>query len=136
MVCSDKTRDDLSNNNHCFPFIIFDPTKGGFYSESAIRFLDLQISKTKYSEKLSWAWNLNLLFTVFGGKFKFQAQDSFSEYFFWRFGDLENESHFLKKSHLYSKRFCARLITEFIEWNSFFGLAKKNFGLAQYVNQF
>ena len=62
--------------------------KGGFYSESAIRFLDLQISKTKYSEKLSWAWNLNLLFTVFGGKFKFQAQDSFSEYFF--FGDLEN----------------------------------------------
>ena len=63
------------------------PPKGGFYSESAIRFLDLQISKTKYSEKLSWAWNLNLLFTVFGGKFKFQAQDSFSEYFF--FGDLE-----------------------------------------------
>ena len=61
--------------------------KGGFYSESEIRFLDIQISKTKYSEKLSWAWNLNLLFTVFGGKFKFQAQDSFSEYFFleiWR----------------------------------------------------
>ena len=27
--------------------------KGGFYSESAICFLDLQISKTKYSEKLS-----------------------------------------------------------------------------------
>ena len=30
---------------------------------------------------------MNLLFTVFGGKFKFQAQDSFSEYFFleiWR----------------------------------------------------
>ena len=72
--------------------------KGGFYSESAIRFLDLQISKTKYSEKLSWAWNLNLLFTVFGGKFKFQAQDSFSEYFFWRFGDLKNASHFLKKA--------------------------------------
>ena len=78
----------------------FPRIKGGFYSESAIRFLDLQISKTKYSEKLSWAWNLNLLFTVFGGKFKFQAQDSFSEYFFWRFGDLKNASHFLKKSHL------------------------------------
>ena len=28
-------------------------SKGGFYSESAIRFLDLQIPKTKYSEKLS-----------------------------------------------------------------------------------
>ena len=57
-------------------------SKGGFYSESAMRFLDLQISKKNYSEKLSWAWNLNLLFTVIGGKFEFQAQDSFSEYFF------------------------------------------------------
>ena len=28
-------------------------TKGGFFSESAMRFLDLQISKKKYSEKLS-----------------------------------------------------------------------------------
>ena len=27
--------------------------KGGFFSESAIRFLDLQISKKKYSKKLS-----------------------------------------------------------------------------------
>ena len=42
-----------------------------------------------------------LHFTVIGGKFKFQAQDSFLEYFFLRFGDLKNESHFLKKSHLY-----------------------------------
>ena len=36
--------------------IKFDPSldKGGYYSESAIQFLDhLQISKTKYSEKLS-----------------------------------------------------------------------------------
>ena len=32
--------------------------KGGFFSESAIRFLDLQISKKKYSKKLSWTWNL------------------------------------------------------------------------------
>ena len=29
---------------------------------------------------------MNLLFTVIGGKFKFQVQDSFLEYFFWRFG--------------------------------------------------
>ena len=28
---------------------------------------------------------MNLLFTVIGGKFKFQVQDSFLEYFFWRF---------------------------------------------------
>ena len=53
--------------------------KGGFFSESAIRFLHLQISKKKYSKKLSWAWNLNLLFTIIGRKFKFQAQDSFLE---------------------------------------------------------
>ena len=32
-----------------------------------------------------------------GGNFKFQAQDSF----FRRLGDLKNESHFLKKRHLY-----------------------------------
>ena len=28
-------------------------------------------------------------FTEIGGKFKFQAQDSFLEYFFLRFGDLK-----------------------------------------------
>ena len=33
-----------------------------------------------------------------GGKFKFQAQDSFLEYFFERLGDLKNKSHFLKKA--------------------------------------
>ena len=33
--------------------------KGGFFSESAMCFLYLQISKKKYSKKLSWAWNLN-----------------------------------------------------------------------------
>ena len=37
--------------------------------------------------------------------FKFQAQDSFLEYFFGRLGDLKNESHFLKKKpplvHIY-----------------------------------
>ena len=48
-------------------------------------------------QKLSWTWNLNKLFTDMGGKFKFQAQDSFLEYFFERLGDLKKESHFLKK---------------------------------------
>ena len=33
--------------------------KGGFFSESAMCFLNIQISKRKYSEKLSWTWNLN-----------------------------------------------------------------------------
>ena len=40
-----------------------------------VRFV-FQISKKEYSILLSWAWNLNLLFTVIGGKFKFQVQDS------------------------------------------------------------
>ena len=32
-----------------------------------------------------------------GRKFKFHVQDSDLEYLFWRFGDLKNELHFLKK---------------------------------------
>ena len=48
-------------------------TKGGFFSESAMCFSNLPISKKK------------LLSNVIGGKFKFQAQDSSLEYFFLRF---------------------------------------------------
>jgi hypothetical protein len=34
-----------------------------------------------------------------GRNVKFQVQDSFLEcFFFWKFGDLKNESHFLKKA--------------------------------------
>ena len=41
-----------------------------------------QISISKnFSKPLSWAWNLNKMFTVFGGKFKFQGQDSNLDYF-------------------------------------------------------
>ena len=40
---------------------------------------------------------MNKLFAVFGGKFKFQSQDSDLEYSFWRFGDVTNPSPFLKK---------------------------------------
>ena len=43
-----------------------------------VRFV-FQISQKNYSKKLSWAWNLNKLFTNMGGNFKFQAQDSFLE---------------------------------------------------------
>ena len=40
-------------------------------------------------------------FTVIGGKFKFQAQDSFLEYSFFEIWRSEKiSSHFLKKSHL------------------------------------
>ena len=54
-----------------------------------VRFV-FQISKSPkkiYSKLLSRAWNLNLLFTVIGGKFKFQVQDSDLEYYV--FGYLE-----------------------------------------------
>ena len=61
-------------------------TKGSFYSESAICFSNVHISKKKYSKLLPWAWNLNLFFTVIGRKSNFQVQDGYLEYFV--FGDL------------------------------------------------
>ena len=57
-------------------------TKGDFFSESAMCFSHFQ---NEYFKSLSWAWNLNKLFTVMGGKFKFQVQDSDLEYLFCRF---------------------------------------------------
>ena len=59
-------------------FLLF---KGGFKSEDTGKNLSLQ---HKYSKSLSWAENLNKLFTVLGGKFKFSAQDSDLEYLCWR----------------------------------------------------
>ena len=56
--------------------------KGGFKEEDTGWFLLLQ---QKYSKSLSWAENVNKLFTVLGGKLKFSAQDSDLEYAsFWR----------------------------------------------------
>ena len=58
-------------------------TKGGFKSEDTGEFFRC---KHKYSKSLSWAWNLNKLFTVFGRKFEFQGQDKgqlISKCFFW-----------------------------------------------------
>ena len=58
--------------------------KGVFFSESAMCFSNL---KKKYSKSLSWTWNLNFPPITVNNKFKFQAQDSNLEYFY--FGDLE-----------------------------------------------
>ena len=67
-------------------------TKGCFFSESAMKFFsDPQIPKKKKMFQK----------TILSLKFKFQAKNSFLEYIFLRFGDLKNELHFLKKSHLY-----------------------------------
>ena len=63
----------------CCKLILF--PKGGFKSEETGGFLPLQ---NKYSKSLSWAENLNKLFTDLGGKFKFSAQYSDLEYLFWR----------------------------------------------------
>ena len=55
--------------------------KCGFVSEDTGDFLHCH---NRYSKSLSWAENLNKLFTDLGGKFKFSAQDSDLEYLFWR----------------------------------------------------
>ena len=55
-------------------------SKGGFKSENTGEFLHLQ---NKYSKSLSWAENLNKLFTDLGVKFKFSTHDSDLEYLFW-----------------------------------------------------
>ena len=57
--------------------------------------------KKNSSKLLSLAWNLNLLFNVIGGKSKFQVQDIFLKYFYFRDWEIwKDTSHFLKKSHL------------------------------------
>ena len=71
--------------------------KGSFSSESVIRFSNLQISKNIYSKLLSWAWKLNLLFTVIVEKIKIQVQDSDLVKKNFKIGDLKNTLHFLKK---------------------------------------
>ena len=60
--------------------------KGGFFSESEIRFSNLQIFKINYSKSLSSTWNLKFPPITVNNLFKFQAQDSDLEFFF---GDLE-----------------------------------------------
>ena len=65
----------------CSKSKILQTSKGGFKSEDNGKSLRLL---HKYSKSLSWAENLNKLFTVLGGKFKFAAQDSDLEYLCWR----------------------------------------------------
>ena len=55
--------------------------KGGFKSEDTGEFLQCQ---HKYSISLSWAENLNFSPKTVNNLFKFSAQDSDLEYFFWQ----------------------------------------------------
>ena len=50
--------------------------------DSVRRYWKIFLSQKKKSKSLSWAENLNKLFTDMGGKFKFSAQDRDLEYFF------------------------------------------------------
>ena len=62
--------------------------------------------KKKYSKRLFWTWNwksppINRIM-LWAGILNFKSRIVFwNIFFFWRFGGLKNESHFLKKSHLY-----------------------------------
>ena len=75
--------------------------KGGFFSESAMCFLNLQISKkilqkTILSLKFKFPTNNTLL--LLAGNLNFKFRIAFRNIFFWRYGDLKNKSHFLKKA--------------------------------------
>ena len=56
------------------------------------------LKKKKYSKKLSWAWNLNNSKVLLAGNLNFKLRIVFWNIYFLRFGDLKNESHFLKKN--------------------------------------
>ena len=62
-----------------------------------------QISKSpknKYSKSLSWIWNLNFLLITVNNKFKFQAQDSNMEYFYFEDLEIWKMIHTFWKKHL------------------------------------
>ena len=46
--------------------------------------VEFWLLQKKNSKSLSWSKDLNKLFTVLGGKFKFSVEDSDLEYLFWR----------------------------------------------------
>ena len=79
----------------------------------------LQISKSpkwKYSKLLSWAWNLNLLFTVIGGKLNFKFKIVIWNIFLeiWRF-----EKHIAlseKKPPLLERRARSSIWVEKLIW--------------------
>ena len=68
--------------------------KGGFFSERAIRFSNLQISKIRIFQKtiltlkFKFPSNYSILLLAVNLNFKFRIV--FWNIFFWRFGDLKN----------------------------------------------
>ena len=87
------------------------PPKGGFFFRKCNSFFKSpNLQNKKYSKKLSWAWNLNLLSTVIGGKLKFQVQDSFLEYFYLGDWEIWKTHRTFWKKNLWKKYF--------IKWKS------------------
>ena len=69
-----------------------------FSNKSGFQLEDIEgFFKKIHYKSLSWAENLNKLFTVLGGKFKFSAQDSDLEYLFWepKFFQVSSELKFM-----------------------------------------
>ena len=79
-------------------------SKGGFFSESVIRFFRSPNLKKEIFQKtilnLKFKFPAKNTLLLLAGNLNFKLRIVFWNIFFWRFGDLKNESHFLKKSHL------------------------------------
>ena len=74
----------------CRNFLTFSQTvKGGFFSESAIRFLNLQIYKIKIFQKtilsLKFKFPANYSILLLAGNLNFKFRIVFWNIFFWRF---------------------------------------------------
>ena len=82
------------NSIHNFNHILI---KGGFFSESVFRFSNLQKTIPHYYPELE-VWICCLLLWV--GNLNFMFRIVIWNIYFWRFEDLKNTLHFLKKPPL------------------------------------
>ena len=82
----------LVSSNLCHQF-----TKGGFFSESAIHFSDLQISKKNIFQKtilfLKFKFSVNNTLLLWAGNLNFKLRIVFWNILFLRFGDLKKFHH-------------------------------------------
>ena len=72
-------------------------TKGGFFSESEIRFSNLPISQKNYPELEIWISCL----LIWAGISNFKIRIVFWNNFFWKIGRFEKRISLSEKKHLY-----------------------------------
>ena len=72
-----------------------------FFRKCNSFFKSPNLQKTILNLKFKFSANTTLLWLA--GNLDFKLRIVFWNIFFWRFGDLKNESNFLKKRHLYIK---------------------------------